>query len=155
LEWISHGVAIPWLTSTPPPGPAPSNQGVSCRGLPPDQATFLQEVIDRLASLGFLRPVNYARWVSHALLEPKSSANGWRLVVDLPDTQNEDGDAPVSSPPSIAMRPLGHLRLKDGFYTAAITSQAERLSPSTWTAISFNSALSSWDGVRAYLFFRN
>ncbi len=30
-----------------------------------------------------LRPVEYSRWVSRALLVPKPSANGWRLIVDL------------------------------------------------------------------------
>jgi hypothetical protein len=47
LEWIRHGVAVPWLTGAPPP---PFNQGASCRGLPRDHAVFLQEEIERLES---------------------------------------------------------------------------------------------------------
>jgi hypothetical protein len=45
LEWIRHNVAVIWLTRAPPP---PFNQGVSCRGLPCDQAAFLQEEVVRL-----------------------------------------------------------------------------------------------------------
>ena len=58
LEWICHGVAVPWLTGAPPP---PFNQGVSCRGLPRDQASFLQEEIVRLTLSGVLRPLEYSR----------------------------------------------------------------------------------------------
>ena len=54
LEWIRHGVAVPWLTGAPPP---PFNQGVSRRGLPRDQAVLLQEEIVRLALSGVIRPV--------------------------------------------------------------------------------------------------
>ncbi len=80
LEWISHGVAVPWLTGAPPP---PFNQGVSCRGLPRDQAVFLQEEIERLTLSGVLRPVEYSRWVSRAFLVSKPAGSGWRLIVDL------------------------------------------------------------------------
>ena len=80
LEWIRHGVAVPWLPSGPPP---PFNQGVSFRGQPRDQATFLQEEIERLQLCGVLRPVGYSRWVSRAFLVPKPAGSGWRLIVDL------------------------------------------------------------------------
>ena len=80
LEWIRHGVAVPWLTGAPPP---PFNQGISCRGLPIDQAVFLQEEIERLTLSGVLRPVEHSRWVSCAFLVPKPAGSGWRLIVDL------------------------------------------------------------------------
>ncbi len=80
LEWIRHGVVVPWVPSGPPP---PFNQGVSCRGLPRNQATFLHEEIERLKLSGVLRPVEYSRWVSRAFLVPKPNGSGWRLIVDL------------------------------------------------------------------------
>ena len=78
LEWILHGVSVPWLPGGPPP---PFNDGTSCRGLPQDQAQFLTEEIARLKEKGVFRPVEHARWVSRAFLEPKTG--GWRLVIDL------------------------------------------------------------------------
>ena len=66
-----------WSSSTP------FNQGVSCRGLPRDHATFLQEEIARLALSGVLRLVEYSRWVFCAFLVPKPSGSVWRLIVDL------------------------------------------------------------------------
>ncbi len=80
LELIRQGVAVPWVAGGPLP---PFNQGVSCRGLPRNQAVFLKEEIERLAVSSVLRPVEYSRWVSRAFLVPKPSANGWRLIVDL------------------------------------------------------------------------
>ena len=80
MEWICHGVAVPWLTGAPPP---PFNQSVSCRGLPRDQATFLHEEIERLTLSGVLRPIEYSRWVSRAFLVPKPAGSAWRLIVDL------------------------------------------------------------------------
>ncbi len=73
-------MAVPWVAGGPLP---PFNQGVSCRGLPPDQDVFLKVEIERLTVSGVLRPVEYSRWVSRAFLVPKPSANGWRLIVDL------------------------------------------------------------------------
>ena len=80
LEWIRRGVSVPWITGGPPP---PFNQGVSCRGLPLDQATFLKEEIERLKVSGVLRAVEASRWVSRAFLVPKTEGSGWRLIVDL------------------------------------------------------------------------
>jgi hypothetical protein len=77
-EWIRHGVSVPWLPGGPPP---PFNDGTSCRGLPKDQAQFLTKEIARLKEKGVLRPVEHARWVSRAFLEPKTG--GWGLVIDL------------------------------------------------------------------------
>jgi hypothetical protein len=37
----------PWTLGCPP---HPFNQGVSCRGLPPDQASFLKEEIGEIIS---------------------------------------------------------------------------------------------------------
>ena len=71
LELIRHGVAVPWAPGGPPP---PFKQGVSCRGLPSDQATFLKEEIERLKTFGILRPVEYSRCVSRAFLAPKQKA---------------------------------------------------------------------------------
>ena len=78
LEWIRHGVSIPWLPEGPP---LPFNDGISCQRLPQDQDTFLKEEIARLKEKGVLRPIESSRWVSRAFLEPKPG--GWRLVIDL------------------------------------------------------------------------
>jgi hypothetical protein len=80
LEWIRHGVAVPWAPGGPPP---PFNQGVSCRGLPSDQAAFLKEEIERLKPSGVLRPVDYSRLASRVFLVPKSAGSGWSIIVDL------------------------------------------------------------------------
>ena len=80
LGWIRQGVAVPWTNSGPPP---PFNQGVSCRGLPLDQTSFLKKEVERLTLSGILRPVEYSRWVSRAFLVPKPNKCGWRLIVDL------------------------------------------------------------------------
>ena len=49
LEWIRHGVSIPWLPEGPP---SPFNDGISCQRLPQDQDTFLKEEIARLKEKG-------------------------------------------------------------------------------------------------------
>jgi hypothetical protein len=72
LEWIRHGVAVPWLTRAPPPL---FNQGASCRGLPRDQAVFLEEEIERLTLSGVLKAVEYSRWVSRAFHVPKTAVD--------------------------------------------------------------------------------
>jgi len=71
LEWIRHGVAVSWTPGGPPPI---VNQGVGCRGLPPDQAYFLKKEIERIQVSGVLRTVEYLRWVSRVFLIPKQSA---------------------------------------------------------------------------------
>jgi hypothetical protein len=86
LEWIRHGVAVPWLQGGPPP---PFNRGVSCRGLPRDQATFLQEEIERLKLSCVLRSVEYSRSISRAFLVPKPAGSGWRLIVDLREVNKQ------------------------------------------------------------------
>ncbi len=85
MEWIRHGVVVPWVPGGPP---SPFNQGVSCRGLPLDQAAFLKKEIERLKTSGVLRPVEYSRWVSRAFLVPKPAGFGWRLIVDLREGNN-------------------------------------------------------------------
>ena len=80
LEWIRNGVAAPWATVGPS---LPFNQGVLYRELSSDQASFLKEEIERLKAFDGLRPAEYSRWVSRALLVPKMTGSGWRLIVDL------------------------------------------------------------------------
>ncbi len=80
MEWIRHGVAVPWQPYGPPP---PFNHVVLCRGMPRDQAVFLHEEIERLKLLGVLRPVKYSRWVCHSLLMDMPGGKGWRLIEDL------------------------------------------------------------------------
>ena len=123
LEWI-HGVPVPWLTRAIPP---PFNQGTSCRGLPRDQAVFLQEEIERLTLSGVLKVVEHSRWVSRAFLVPKPVGAGWRLIVDLREMNK------VCKARKMTMEIMRSLRLiakpgnqwvsfdlKDGFYSLAI-----------------------------------
>jgi len=124
LEWIRHGVAVPWLRGGPPP---PFNHGVSCRGLPRDQATFLQEEIERLKLSRVLRPVEYLRWVSRAFLVPKPNGCGWRLIVDLREGNKRCQARKMRMETMQSLRllakPRDHLfsfDLKYGFYSLAI-----------------------------------
>ena len=80
LEWIRHGVKIPWKHSRPPP---PFNMGASCKDLPPEQAAFVSAELSRLMLKGILKPTSTSRWISRAFLVPKASGTGWRLVIDL------------------------------------------------------------------------
>ena len=123
LEWIRHGVSIPWLYGAPPP---PFNHGVSCRNLPPQQAAFLEDEIKRLKEKGVFRPVASSRWVSRAFLVPKPDGS-WRLIIDLRQLNS------YCKQRSMKMETLRRLKfiakpgdhwisfdLKDGFYALAI-----------------------------------
>jgi hypothetical protein len=105
----------------------PFNQGVSYRGLPRDQSTFLQEEIERLKLSGVLRPVEYSRWVSRAFLVPKPSGSGWRLIVDLREVNKHRQTRKMKMETLRSLRliakPGDHrvsFDLKDGFYSLAI-----------------------------------
>ncbi len=101
LEWIRHGVAVPWLTGAPPP---PFNQGVSCLGLPRDHAVFLQEEIERLSALG--SPSTSGALALCVSRFPRPEAGRLRLPTHRgpardkkrnSHAQDEDGDPPVST----------------------------------------------------------
>ena len=131
LEWIRDGVAVPWLTRAPTP---PFNQGVSCRGLPFDQATFLQDKIERLTLSGVLSLVEYSHWVSRAFLVPKSSGSGWRLVVNLRVINKVCRTRWMGIETLVSLRliakPSDHwvsFELKDGFHSLAIAPQAKEV----------------------------
>ena len=118
-------MAVPWTNGGPPP---PFNQGVSCRGLPLDQAAFLKEEVKRLILSGILRPVEYSRWVSRAFLVPKPNNCAWRLIVDLREvnkhckTRKMKMDT-LRSLRLIISKPGDHwvsFNLKYGFYSMAI-----------------------------------
>jgi hypothetical protein len=47
------------------------------------------EEIERLTVSGVLRPAEYSRWVSRAFFVPKSSANGWSLIVDMREVNKQ------------------------------------------------------------------
>ena len=124
LEWIRHGVAVPWAPGGPPP---PCNQGVSCRGLPFDQASVLKEKIERLKVSGVLRTVEYAQWVSRAFLVPKLASSGRRLIVDLREinahyqTRKMKMETPRSR--RVIAKPGDYrvsFNLEDGFYSLPI-----------------------------------
>ena len=130
LEWIRHGVAVPWLTGAPPP---PFNQGVSCRGLPRDQTLFLHEEIERLTLSGVLRPVEYSRWVSRAFLVPKPAGSGWRLIVDMREINKACHTRKMKMETlrsiRLIVKPGDHwvsFDLKDGFYSLAIAPPRPR-----------------------------
>ncbi len=118
------GPLAQWSPSTP------FNQGVSCRGLPRDQAVFLQEEIERLTLSGVLRPVEYSRWVSRAFLVPKPAGSGWRLIVDLREISKACHTRKMKMETLRSLRliakPGDHwvsFDLKDGFYSLAIAPQ--------------------------------
>ena len=100
LEWILHGVSIPWLPEGPPP---PFKDGISCQRLPQDQDTFLNKEITRLKKKSVLRPIEHSSLVSRTFLEPKP--RGWRLVIDL-RTSNKHRQTRT-----MKMETLRHLRL--------------------------------------------
>ena len=112
----------PWAPGGPPP---PFNQCVLCRGLPPDQASFLKE-IERLKVSGVLRSVEYSRWVSCAFLVPTLVGSGWRLIVGLREINAHCQTRKIKI---VTLRSLGLIvklgdhwvtfDLKDGFYSMA------------------------------------
>ncbi len=135
LEWIRHGVVVPWLTRAPPP---PFNQGVSCRGLSRDQAVFLQKEIERLTLSRVLRHVEYSRWVSRAFLVKKPAGSGWRLIVDLREInkacQTRKMKMETLRSLWLITKPGDHwvsFDVKDGFYSWQSPPKTEKRSMST------------------------
>ena len=127
LEWILHGVKIPWRRRRPPP---PFNHGTSLTHLPPDQAAFRDRETERLIERGVFRPARSSRWISRAFLVPKPTGGGWRLVIDL-RTLNT-----YCQTKQMKMETLKHLRtiakpsdwmvtfdLEDGFYALGIAPE--------------------------------
>ena len=126
LEWILHGVKIPWRRKLQPP---PFNHGTSLKNLPAAQAAFRDAETARLVDLGVLTRAPSSRWISRAFLVPKSGG-GWRLVIDL-RTLNTYCDTR-----QMKMETLKRLRtiakendwmvtfdLKDGFYALGIAPE--------------------------------
>jgi len=76
ISWIQHGYRLPFVKDLPPFSQSewvPSTQ---------EESQALRQMLQDLLSLGVLKPVHVARYISRARLEPKSSG-GFRLVVDL------------------------------------------------------------------------
>ncbi len=85
VDWIRHSVAVPWKLRGPIP---PFNHGVSCRGLPRDQASFLKQEISRLTLNGVFRFLESSSWVSRDFLVPKPAGARWRMIIDLREINN-------------------------------------------------------------------
>ncbi len=127
LEWIRHGVAVPWLTRAPPPL---STKVFRVAGCPATKQRFLQGEIERLTLAGVLRPVEYSRWVSRAFLVPKPVGSGWRLIVDLREINKACHTRKMKMETLRSLRLIAKrgdhwvsFDLKDGFYSLAIATQ--------------------------------
>lgn len=80
LSWLRDGMRLPWLHGPP----QPFHQGVSLRGLTPQQTDYLRPELQRLFNTGALEPATSDRYVTRCFLVPKpGQPNKWRLVIDL------------------------------------------------------------------------
>ena len=80
VSWIADGYRLPWARAPP----QPFNMGTSCRRADAAQRAFLATEVERLTSIGAIKPAICHKYVSRAFLVPKPGQKGkWRLIIDL------------------------------------------------------------------------
>ena len=78
LEWILHGVRIPFRHGPPPA----YNHGISLLDATPAQLAFVEAELARFETAGAFERGSCARWVSRLFLVPKGT-DKWRIIIDL------------------------------------------------------------------------
>jgi hypothetical protein len=124
LRWIREGVTIPFLYDRPPP---PFNQGVSLLNATPEQLTFVEAELARLAETGAWERTTCNEYVSTLFLVAKPGNNQWRFIVDLRHLNNFNVKERLRMESMLGVRHLTRkgdnmfsFGLKDGFYASAI-----------------------------------
>ena len=78
LDWIRHGVRIPWRLRPPPA----FNRGISLLDATPEQVAFVERELERFIVNGAFEKTLGSNWVSRMFLVPKGIGK-WRIIIDL------------------------------------------------------------------------